>query len=32
LLAEHLTQMPNLGLSQDEAREVVEYLREQKAK
>ena len=32
LLAEHLTQMPNLGLSQDEAREVVEYLREQKTK
>jgi mono/diheme cytochrome c family protein len=28
LLAEHLTQMPNLGLSRDEAREVVEYLRE----
>jgi cytochrome c1 len=28
LLAEHLTQMPNLALSQDEARELVEYLRE----
>jgi len=28
LLAEHLTQMPNLGLSQDEAREIVEYFRE----
>lgn len=32
LLAEHLTQMPNLGLSQDEARELVEYFREQAAK
>jgi cytochrome c1 len=32
LLAEHLTQMPNLGLSQDEAREIVEYLREQATK
>ena len=32
LLAEHLTQMPNLGLSQDEAREVVEYFRAQAAK
>jgi mono/diheme cytochrome c family protein len=32
LLAEHLTQMPNLGLSQDEARELVEYFREQDAK
>lgn len=32
LLAEHLTQMPNLGLSQEEAREIVEYLREQAAK
>lgn len=29
LLAEHLTQMPNLGLSEPEAREVVEYLRTQ---
>lgn len=28
LLAEHLTQMPNLGLSQEEAREIVEYFRE----
>jgi cytochrome c len=28
LLAEHLTQMPNLALSQDEAREIVEYFRE----
>lgn len=32
LLAEHLTQMPNLGLTQDEAREVTEYLREQATK
>jgi cytochrome c len=32
LLAEHLTQMPNLGLTQDEAREVLEYLREQATK
>jgi mono/diheme cytochrome c family protein len=29
LLAEHLTQMPNQGLSQDEARAVVEYFRTQ---
>ena len=29
LLAEHMTQMPNLGLTQDEARAVVEYLRSQ---
>ncbi len=29
LLAEHMTQMPNLGLTQDQAREVVEYLRTQ---
>lgn len=29
LLAEHMTQMPNLGLTQDEAREIVEYLRTQ---
>jgi cytochrome c len=27
LLAEFMTQMPNQGLTQDEAREVVEYLR-----
>ncbi len=27
LLAEHMTQMPNLGLTQDQAREVVEFLR-----
>lgn len=32
LLAEHLTQMPNLGLSQAEAREVVEYFREEAGK
>jgi mono/diheme cytochrome c family protein len=32
LLAEHLTQMPNLGLTQDEARELVEYFRQQPAK
>jgi mono/diheme cytochrome c family protein len=32
LLAENLTQMPNLGLSQTEAREVVEYFRDQAAK
>lgn len=32
LLAEHLTQMPNLGLTQDEARDVAEYLREQATK
>jgi mono/diheme cytochrome c family protein len=29
LLAEHMTQMPNLTLSQDEARQVLEYLRTQ---
>jgi len=29
LLAEHMTQMPNLGLTVDEARMVVEYLRTQ---
>jgi mono/diheme cytochrome c family protein len=29
LLAEHMTQMPNLGLTHDEAREIVEYLRTQ---
>ncbi len=29
LLAEHMTQMPNLGLTQEQAREVVEYLRTQ---
>jgi mono/diheme cytochrome c family protein len=29
LLAEHMTQMPNLGLTQDQAREIVEYLRTQ---
>lgn len=28
LLAEHLTFMPNQGLSRDEARQVVEYLRD----
>jgi mono/diheme cytochrome c family protein len=28
LLAEHLTFMPNQGLSQDQARQVLEYLRE----
>lgn len=27
LLAEHMTQMPSLGLTQDQAREVVEFLR-----
>jgi cytochrome c len=32
LLAEHMTQMPNLGLTQDEARDVAEYLREQATK
>ena len=32
LLAQHLTQMPNLGLSQAEAREVVEYFRDHAAK
>lgn len=29
LLAEHMTQMPNLSLSQEEARQIVEYLRTQ---
>lgn len=29
LLAEHMTQMPNLGLTHDQALEVVEYLRTQ---
>jgi mono/diheme cytochrome c family protein len=29
LLAEHMTQMPNLSLTQDQARELVEYLRTQ---
>ncbi|MER3406796.1 MAG: cytochrome C [Chloroflexota bacterium] len=32
LLAEYLTQMPNLGVTQDEARAVLEYLREQAGK
>lgn len=32
LLAEYGTQMPNLGLTADEARAVVEYLREQAGK
>ncbi len=27
LMAEHMTQMPNLGLTQEQARQVVEYLR-----
>lgn len=27
LLAEHMTQMPNVGLTRDQAREVLEYLR-----
>ena len=27
LLAEHLTFMPNQGLTQDQARQVLEYLR-----
>lgn len=31
LLAEHMTQMPNLGLTQDQAREVVEFLRTQES-
>lgn len=31
LLAEHMTQMPNLGLTQEQARDVVEYLRTQKS-
>lgn len=29
LLAEHMTQMPNTGVTQDQAREIVEYLRTQ---
>ncbi|HXI21714.1 MAG TPA: cytochrome c [Gemmatimonadales bacterium] len=29
LLAEHMTQMPNLGLTRDQARQIVEYLRTQ---
>jgi mono/diheme cytochrome c family protein len=29
LLAEYMTQMPNLGLTQEQARQVVEYLRTQ---
>jgi mono/diheme cytochrome c family protein len=29
LLAEYMTQMPNQGLTQDEARQIVEYLRTQ---
>lgn len=32
LLAEYMTQMPNLGLTQDQAREIVEYLRTQAPK
>lgn len=32
LLADLMTQMPNLGLTQDEARAVVEYLRQQAPK
>ncbi len=31
LLAEYMTQMPNLGLTPDEARTIVEYLRTQPA-
>jgi hypothetical protein len=31
LLAEHMTQMPNLGLTQDQAREIVEYFRTKKS-
>jgi mono/diheme cytochrome c family protein len=31
LLAEHMTQMPNLALSQEEARQILEYLRTQPA-
>ena len=30
LVAEHMTFMPNQGLSRDEARQVVEYLREER--
>ena len=29
LLAEYMTQMPNLGITQDEARQILEYLRTQ---
>ena len=29
LLGEYMTQMPNLGLTQDQARQIVEYLRTQ---
>jgi mono/diheme cytochrome c family protein len=29
LLAEHMTQMPNLGLTREQARQLVEYLRTQ---
>jgi mono/diheme cytochrome c family protein len=29
LLAEHMTQMPNLSLTQEQARQIVEYLRTQ---
>lgn len=32
LLAEYMTQMPNLGLTQEQARQVVEYLRTQAPK
>ena len=32
LLAEYMTQMPNLGLTQEQARQVVEYLRTQTPK
>lgn len=31
LLAEHMTQMPNLGLTQDQAREIVEFFRTKKS-
>lgn len=31
LLAEHMTQMPNLGLTQDQARDIVEFLRTQES-
>jgi cytochrome c1 len=31
LLAEHLTFMPNQGLTQDQARQVLEYLREEQS-
>ena len=31
LLAEHMTSMPNQGLTPDEARQVVEYLRHEAA-